>query len=280
MAAVPGAAVAAGERAPRGSTTRTVTVRRTRRLTPHMVRLVLGGDGLDGFAPTCADAYVKLLFGTSGAEARPVMRTYTVRDWDAEARELTIDFVVHGDEGLAGPWADAARPGDTIDLRGPGGTYDPSSDAPWHLLVGDDSALPALAVAASRVPAGARVLAVVEVGDASDEQALASSGELEVVWAHRTAASSPTPGVALVEAVARLGLGALAAERGVPQVFLHGEAGAVRTIRRALRTDGLLGADASVSGYWRLGRDDEGWRAEKRDWQASLEQDDATLTRV
>ncbi|WRL65744.1 siderophore-interacting protein [Blastococcus brunescens] len=52
-------------------------------------------------------------------------RTYTVRAWDAETGELTIDFVHHGDEGLAGPWAAAAQPGDVIQLMGPGGAYAP-----------------------------------------------------------------------------------------------------------------------------------------------------------
>ena len=105
---------------------------RTERLTPHMQRVVFGGEDLAEFAAdTYTDHYLKLLFPAPGAsypepfdlerireefprEQWPVTRTYTVRDWDAERRELTVDFVVHGDEGLAGPWAARARAGDGL----------------------------------------------------------------------------------------------------------------------------------------------------------------------
>ena len=157
------------------------TVLRTERLTPHMIRVVLGGDGLADFgAGAYTDHYVKLLFPRPGVaypvpmdmtavrrdfprEQWPRQRSYTVRSWDAGARELTIDFVYHGDEGLAGPWAAAARPGDEVMFLGPGGAYAPSPDADWHLLVGDESALPAIAAAVERLPAGAPARVFVEV---------------------------------------------------------------------------------------------------------------------
>ncbi|WNB85047.1 siderophore-interacting protein [Cellulomonas sp. ATA003] len=130
------------------------TVLRTERIAPAMVRVVLGGPGLAGYRPSpCADSYVKAVFPPSSAptdlpldaEGRvdlealsavlpadePVrLRTYTVRAWDEAARELTLDFVVHGDAGLAGPWAAAARPGDTLPLLGPGGDYSPPTTPP------------------------------------------------------------------------------------------------------------------------------------------------------
>ena len=81
-------------------------------------------------------------------------RTYTVRSWAPAARELTLDFVVHGDEGLAGPWAQQAQPGQQVRFLGPGGAYSPSQDADWHLLAGDESALPAIAAALEAMPAG------------------------------------------------------------------------------------------------------------------------------
>ena len=92
----------------------------TERLTPHMVRVYLGGLGFDAFNPSeFTDSYVKLQFGDG------VKRTYTVRSVDAAAREIAIDFVVHGDEGVAGPWAESAQPGEEISLFGPGGAYSP-----------------------------------------------------------------------------------------------------------------------------------------------------------
>ena len=71
-----------------------------------------------------------------------------------ESGPLTLDFVVHGDDGIAGPWAAQAKPGDTLELAGPGGAYAPSPDADWHLLAGDDAVLPAIAVSLARIPPG------------------------------------------------------------------------------------------------------------------------------
>ena len=116
--------------------TRQATVVSVEPLTPHMIRVVVGGDDLDGLeVGEFTDHYVKLRIGER-------TRTYTVSDWDGE--RLTIDFVVHGDEGVAGPWAAAAKPGDTLELRGPGGAYTPDPDAGWHLMVGDPSVVPAI----------------------------------------------------------------------------------------------------------------------------------------
>ena len=108
-----------------------------------------------------------------------------MRDWDAADQQLTLDFVVHGDVGLAGRWATHAQPGDRLQFRGPAGDYWPDPDADWYLLVGDESALPAIAATAEAVPAGKPVVAVVEVEDSDGEIALTSPGDLETVWLHR-----------------------------------------------------------------------------------------------
>ena len=136
------------------STALTGIVTRTEWVTPHLVRVVLGGPGLAGFgAGEFTDHYVKLLL-PDPATGATIRRTYTVRRWDAAAGELWIDFVHHGDEGLAGPWAAAAQPGDEIAFNGPGGEYTPDPTADWHLFVGDASALPAISASLERVPYG------------------------------------------------------------------------------------------------------------------------------
>ncbi|MCZ2828727.1 siderophore-interacting protein [Modestobacter sp. VKM Ac-2986] len=255
----------------------------TSRVTPHMIRVVLGGEGLAGFpAGEFTDHYVKLLFPPPGAtygvpfdveqlraelppEQWPVTRTYTVRAWDAAAGELTIDFVHHGDTGLAGPWAAAAQPGDRIQFFGPGGAYAPSPDADWHLLAGDESALPAIGAALTRLPAGAPALVVVEVADRAEEQAdLDLPADVEVVWVHR----GPAPvGQSLVAAVRAATL-----PEGTGHVFVHGEAGLVRELRLHLRAErGLDPAFTSISGYWRQGRTEDRWQAEKPEWNAEVE---------
>lgn len=182
----------AEETARRTPQAREVQVIRTERITPHMVRLVLGGEGLEGFdASEFTDHYIKVLFAPDGVsyaepfdmarireelprEQWPVTRTYTVRAWDPALRELTVDFVVHGDEGLAGPWAARAQPGETIRFLGPGGGYAPDPAADWHLLAGDESALPAIAAALERMPADALVHALIEVSGTEEEQKIAA----------------------------------------------------------------------------------------------------------
>ncbi|CAB4933891.1 unannotated protein [freshwater metagenome] len=264
--------------------TRVGTVVRTERVTPHLVRVVLGGEALAGFgAGDFTDHYVKLQLPPAGApyaapfdaevvqaeqprELWPVSRTYTVRAWDAAAQELTLDFVTHGDEGVAGPWAAAARPGDLLQFAGPGGAYAPAAEADWHLLVGDDSALPAIAAALPRLPAGAVAHVFVEVEGPADEQDLPG-----VTWVHR---GEQPVGAALTAAV-------LAAELpgGVPHVFVHGEAGFVRELRRVVRSRWEVPRELlSVSGYWRVGRTEDRWQAEKPEWNAAVAADEAALT--
>jgi NADPH-dependent ferric siderophore reductase len=271
----------------RKRTPRVGTVLRTTRITPHMIRVVLGGEGLADFtADEFTDHYVKLFFAPAGAsytapfdveqlraelpaEQWPVTRTYTVRSWDATAGELTLDFVYHGDEGLAGPWAAAARPGDRIMFRGPGGAYRPRPDADWHLLAGDEAALPAIAATLDRLPADARALVFVEVAGPEEEQDdLRLFPGVQLRWVHRGPAA---PGEALVTAVRAAEL-----PDGTGHVFVHGEANAVRDLRRHLR--GLRGLPpewSSISGYWRRGTDEDGWQESKREWNARIEAEEA-----
>ncbi|MGI5238088.1 siderophore-interacting protein [Dactylosporangium sp. CA-139066] len=256
-------------------------VLRTERLTPNMHRVVLGGEGLERFAAgEHTDHYVKLMFPRPGvqygepfdpAAARetmpreqwPVTRTYTVRAWDADARELTLDFVLHGDSGLAARWAVRARPGDPLHFGGPGGAYSPDPAATWHLLAGDESALPAIAAAMSRVPAGAECAAFVELGDPADRQDIPG-----ITWLYR--AEGPI-GAKLVPAVLAHPFPAGAAPATV-HAFVHGEATFVKELRRYLRIErGLPRERMSVSGYWRLGHDEDGWQASKRAWNAQIE---------
>ncbi|MGW7488686.1 siderophore-interacting protein [Streptomyces sp. NPDC054786] len=264
-------------------------VQRTEQLTPHMVRVVLGGEGLAEFtAGEYSDHYVKLVFPLPGVrypepfditqiraefprDQWPRTRTYTVRAWDAETRELSVDFVVHGDEGLAGPWAAAAKPGDEIRFLGPGGAYVPEAGADWHLLAGDESALPAIAASLARMPAGVPVHAFIEVAGPEERQELDVPAGAEVSWLYRGA----TPvGRELAAAVRALEFPA-----GQVQAFVHGEAGFVKELRRLLRVEREIPREAlSISGYWRTGHDEDGWQAAKRDWnqQVEAEQESAT----
>lgn len=259
---------------------------RTERLTPHMQRVVLGGDGLAEFGTGgYTDHYVKLLFPLEGVtypepfdlqrvreeyprEQWPVTRTYTVRAWDAETRELTLDFVVHGDEGLVGPWAARAKPGDVLRFNGPGGAYAPDTSADWHLLAGDESALPAIAAALESLPDGTPAHAFLEVSGPEEEQKFDS--DAQVTWLHR---GDRPVGEALVEAVRSLRF-----PEGRLHAFVHGEwlrQGAAWLLRVELS---VPREDLSISGYWRLGHNEDGWQASKREWNAQVEAEQEPAT--
>lgn len=247
-------------------------VLRTERITPHMVRIVAGGEEIASFQPNgFTDAYVKVHFRVPGVaypepfdlakvreelprEQWPRMRSYTVRAFDRDLGELVLDFVHHGDEGIAGPWAASAKPGDEVLISGPGGAYTPGEEADWHLLAGDESALPAIAASLEAMPAGVPAHAVILVEDAAEEQTLTTKAEARITWLHRSRGDD------LAAAVR-----ALDWHDGVVQAFVHGEAAFVRDVRRHLLDERGMRRDLlSISGYWRAGKSDEAWREEKR----------------
>jgi NADPH-dependent ferric siderophore reductase len=261
----------------RNRTPRLAHVVSTERVSPHLVRIVLGGDGLAGFAAgEFSDHYVKLQIPPRGAgyqapfdpeeikathpsEHWPRTRTYTVRAWNAGRGELTVDFVVHGDEGVAGPWALAAQPGHAVQLSGPGGAYTPDPDADWHLLVGDLAVLPAISASLPRIRAGVPVCVLIEAAP-EDRVELSSPGALSVTWVQ--------PG-GLPAAVA-----ALEFPEGRVHAFVHGEASDVRAVRRHLLAErGVPKESASISGYWKRSRTEEGWREDKPEWNRLAEAD-------
>ena len=254
-------------------------------LTPGLVRVVLGGPGLAGFAmPDATDTYVNVAIPPAGAtyagafepaavrdahpqEAWPVRRRYTVRSWDEETGRLTLDFVVHGDSGIAGPWAASVAPGDVLVFEGPSCGYRPDPDADWHLMVGDESALPAIAASLEAVPVGRRVVVRLVCDGPRHEVPLPTPGDLDLAWLHRTGADDDVD--LLADAVSDLEFPA-----GRVHAFVHGEAQEIRAIRRHLLTDrGLDRRDMSCSPYWRRSMTDETWRRVKRDFVAAMEAD-------
>jgi NADPH-dependent ferric siderophore reductase len=261
------------------------TVRRTERLTPHMIRVVVGDPALAGLpVGRFTDHYLKLVFRRPDVvypepfdldavrrdfprEQWPVTRTYTVRAFDPEAAELTIDFVHHGDEGLAGPWAANARPGDELFFSGPGGAYAPDPGAAWHLLAGDEAALPAIAAALERMPEGADARVFVEVAGPEEEQKLATPANATVVWVHR---GDGAVGAGLVAAVRALDF-----PEGPVHAFVHGEAHVVKELRRLLRVEhGIPLERLSISGYWRLGVNEDGWQSSKGEWNLRIAEEE------
>lgn len=253
----------------------------TIRLTPSLIRVVLGGPGLDDFVmpEDDTDAYVNIAVPPSGATYGPVFdprevretrqrefwparRRCTVRRWDAGARELTLDFVVHEGSGAAGRWALAARPGDVLVFNGPGSGYHPSSVVDWHLMAGDESALPAIAASLERLPSRAHAVVRLVCEGPEHEIPLECPGDLDLRWVHRTEAD-PSPLLAAVEAASF--------PEGSVQAFIHGEAEETRALRsHVIRERGLPRSAMSCSPYWRRGMSDEQWRSVKKDFVGAM----------
>lgn len=252
----------------------------TERVSPSMTRVHLAGPGFDAFAAAadergCTDAYVKLLFAKPelGLEPpydldalrerldpadMPSRRTYTVRAIDRSRRTIAIDFVVHGDEGLAGPWAANAVPGDRLCMSDPAGKYAPDPEMDEHLFLGDDAAIPAIAAAIESLPPEATGRALIEVGSAADEIALDAPAGVEIRWLHRDGAPYGSALVAAVEALGR--------PTGSVDVFAHGEREAMKRLRPLLHADwGIDRARLSLSAYWAAGRAEDTFQAEKRE---------------
>jgi len=239
---------------------RLLQVRRSERITPRMVRVTLAGDALAGFGGDGPDRRIKMFFpvpgqdrpavprATSGGplwpagEPRPTVRTYTVRRYDAAAGELDVDFVLHEGHGPAAAWARDARPGAWVGVSEPGGRYVPDAAATFHLVIGDESALPAVATVLEAVPADVPALAYLEVADAAEEQPL--PGRATTHWVHR---ADRAPGGPLAEAVR-----AAVLPDGPGQAWLSGESACVRDLRRHLLDDRAFDRRAVyATGYWR-----------------------------
>ncbi|MFK7919046.1 MAG: siderophore-interacting protein [Ilumatobacter sp.] len=259
-------------------------IQQIEKLSPHLSRIVLGGGTLDQFESSNAtDAYINARFIPEGspvtvpfdprgldgvaAEHLPKPRRFTIRRWDPADQTLAIDFVVHGDEGYAGSWAQRAQPGDRLQFEGPGGSYRPSPDVDWHLLVGDESAFGAIGASLESLSSAqrARVYALVE--RPGYEIDFPCTADVEVTWVYRDNGADQDR--VLEEAVMAATL-----PDGTFDVFVHGEASQVRAVRRHLISDrGVDASASSISAYWRRRHTDEDWRKIKREWTAEQARD-------
>ena len=232
---------------------------RTERVTPAMARITIGGPALANFPGSPGDQHVVLYFyephvelpepltltsaRTLLGQVRPAMRSYTVRRHDPAAAELDIDFVLHAEGGVAADWAAAAQPGDHLIVVGPSPAYLPDPAVARHVLLGDETALPAIGAMLEHVSSGIDVTAVVEVADAAEEQDLGAP----VTWLHRDGRPPGTPDL-LLPALRALG------PLGDAAVWGAGE----RTVMHAVRAylvdeSGLDRHRVRTTMYWRHG---------------------------
>ena len=226
-------------------------------LTPRMRRITVGGAQLAGFISLGSDDHVKLFFPQTAEElatlenlelsagmkskTMPPMRDYTPRRYDLDTLELDIDFVLHGD-GPAATWAAQARPGQWLYIGGPRGSMVVPDMFDSYLLIGDETALPAITRRLEELPANRRALVVVEVENAAEEQTLNSAASVDVIWVHRDGSNN------LLEIVQGLSI-----PQGKLYAWVATETALSRKVRRVLLdTHGLNEEFVKAAGYWRL----------------------------
>jgi NADPH-dependent ferric siderophore reductase len=214
---------------------RELEVARIERLSPGFLAITFKGEALADFTSLSFDDHVKLMFDAEGAQVR---RDYTPRRFSREARELTLEFALHGD-GKASDWARRAVLGQRAVVGGPRGSMIIPLELDWHLLLGDATALPAIARRLEELPEGARAQVVV-LADAGDDRPLPTRAQATVRWV----ASEDE----LVEALAGLALPA-----GAGFAWAGGEAALMARVRKLLAGKGLPRERTRVSAYWKHG---------------------------
>lgn len=247
---------------------RGLTVLRVQEISPAMRRIVLGGEGLQehqrngvtvpAFRSEGFDDDVKIIVPDPATGLCPVpepqpggtvawteesvaqARTYTIRRFDAEAGEVSVDFVIHG-TGLASSWAQRAQPGDTVYVAGPKASASLPDHTDWLLLAADETALPAVARCLESLPAGHRVKVFAEVAEPAHRFPLPSAAAVDLTWLSRS------QGESLAEAVMDFDWW-----EGEPFVWVAGETLAIKPLRRWLKTErGVPRENTDISGYWR-----------------------------
>ncbi|AZH77432.1 NADPH-dependent ferric siderophore reductase [Microbacterium sp. Y-01] len=257
-----------------------LTVLRAERLSAHWLRVTLGGGEIDRFQPMGFDQWFRLFLpigGDAGLERvpakanrmfgylkflripdgeRPVMRNYTVRAYrpakDGAGAEIDVDFVLHGSaaDGTAGPasrWAETCRPGEHVLIIDEGLAFNPQRGTDRVVLVGDETALPAISAICASLPENAVGTAIIEVPADEDAMAFPHPSGIEVVWIVRPHGTAP--GALALEALGRTAL---------PEAPFHAYAAGEQALASGARKHlvGERGVDrnaVSFCGYWKIG---------------------------
>ncbi|GHC23044.1 siderophore-interacting protein [Kushneria pakistanensis] len=234
---------------------RVFTVLNKTLITPHMLRVTLGGEGMTTFPEDQAGTYIKLMFTRD--DGTPFMRTYTVRAQRIDS--IDVDFVLHEDGGPAAQWAENAAPGDTIEIGGPGPRKRVDTSADWFLFAGDMTALPAISDNLENLPADARGHAVIEVLSEAEIQSLDKPEGIQLHWVVN---EHPGENSDVLPAAVR----AIDWEEGRPAVWAACEFSSMRQLRQYFKTEREVAkSDLYVSSYWKLGLNEERHKTAKQE---------------
>ncbi len=226
---------------------RTLTVARTEKLGAQMLRIHFTSPDLTDFESAAPDDHIKLFLpGAEIENGRPAMRDYTPRAFDTVAGTLVIDFALH-DAGPATAWAMAAGPGDTIQIGGPRGSAVVTDDFDWYMLIGDETALPAIGRRLEELRPDVPVTAIMIVDTGDDEIKLPALSGLSVHWVHRSEGGDDASRI-----IAALGDQPLAPGEGY--VWIAGESSTARAIRAHVIDElGHPREWTKAAGYWTKG---------------------------
>lgn len=243
---------------------RQLIVQMVEQLSPNMIRVTFGGDELDGFFSPGFDDHVKMFFPAPGQDApvrpqlgergavfpegqpRPIARDFTPRLYDAQAGTLAFDFALH-DNGPASEWARQACPGQTLFIGGPRGSFIVPVNFDWHLLMGDATAIPAIARRLEELPADARAVAVIEVAGPADVLQIATGPNSTIHWVFP---SAEKPGASPLETA----LSEIVLPDGDYYAWIACESEIARSLRNILISNHEANPKwLRASGYWRRG---------------------------
>jgi len=243
-------------------TIRKLNVVKACELGKSMKRITLQGDDLADFPENQESGYVKIRF-PKNLDNEPTnsnkdydLRSYTIRAFDLEKRELVLDFLLHGDSGPASKWASSVQIGDSIEIAGPGPAI-LAAPADWYLFVGDMTALPAIAVNLEKLSPESKGMALLEINSLEDKQDLRKPEGVEVRWIINT---DPLTGCEdLIESLNNV---EITGEN--PYVWVAGEFELLRFARKILKHDKALPKESLyLSCYWKIGADDPGMKKAK-----------------
>jgi NADPH-dependent ferric siderophore reductase len=231
---------------------RSLNVAALEQLTPHMLRVELTSPDLHDFVSLGADDHVKLFFPTQ--DGGMVMRDFTPRAYDNVLRTLTIDFALH-DAGPATQWASAAKVGDTLEIGGPRGSAIVPDDFDWYLLVGDETAFPAMARRAEEISPGKPVAVYAIAADQDETLAFRSPADLTQTWILREGGDDA--------AQLRAALDGFTPPAGDGFVWIAAEGGVAKALRQYMIEDrGHPREWIKAAGYWARGKADGGGKIE------------------
>lgn len=211
-------------------------------ITPRLRRITLSGKDLREFDSDRPGQWVKLFFGKDSRG-----RAFTIRRWDRQSREMTVDFVSHG-HGLAGLWVQSAQIGDVVKLAGPRSDFRHTPGKPLFLF-GDETALPAISAIVEALPAQERAMVVIEVQDMVARHSIEFQANVHWVWLSANLARRPGAQLAAYTP-------AITLSPEQDQLWIACESEAARRLRAAFSSLGFNRETMHISGYWKQGASD------------------------